>query len=274
MRHSSEPSPLVIRALPCAPTFEFSRSLRDRIFRDRHGLYVAEGTRFLCAAVDSAAPLAAIITCPQLVTSDVGRGLIRAVRQQGLPTTVLPKQAFENLALTRDSQGIQLIVRQEWKPMSVGKTWLGLESIRSPGNLGTLLRSADAAGATGLVCFGPQIDPFDPVCIRATMGSIFRHTFVRTTHKQFRKWKERRRLQVYGATAEADLNYQQATFGSASMIMLGDERAGLSEGQRATCDSLVAIRMAGTPDSLNVAMAGTLLLFEALRQRTGVDLSI
>jgi TrmH family RNA methyltransferase len=269
MRHSTEPQPIVIRALPSAPSFEFSRSLRDRCIRDKHGLYLAEGARFLCAAVDNGAPIAGLITCPQLVTSEIARTLLRKLRQLGLPTTVLPKRAFEDLVLTKEAQGVQLILRQDWQPLRVGRLWLGLESIRSPGNLGTLLRSADAAGATGLVVFGNLVDPFDPSCVRATMGSIFRHCYVRSTHHQFRKWPGRKSIRVIAATAEASEDYRQTCFCEPTMIMLGDEREGLSQAQRKTKDTYVSIPMIGTPDSLNVAMAGTLLLFEALRQRDG-----
>ena len=99
------------------------------------------------------------------------------------------------------------------------------------------------------------------------MGSLFAHRLVRTTHRAFRRAPGRRGLLVLGGTPEATDDYRQPDYRRAVALMLGDERKGLSEGQRASCDGFVRIPMVGAPDSLNLAMAGTLMLYEALNQR-------
>lgn len=113
-------------------------------------------------------------------------------------------------------------------------------------------------------------DPFDPQSVRASMGSIFAHRMIRTTHASFRKWARRGDLSVVGASPEAQTDYRSVTYRRGVVLMLGHERSGLSDGQRNTCDRMVRIPMVGSPDSLNLAMAGTLMLYEVLNQRRPV----
>jgi len=137
--------------------------------------------------------------------------------------------------------------------------------------VGTILRTGDAVGASGLIVFDRSaegsangVDPFDPGTVRATMGSIFRHRFVRTTHREFRRWG---RLTAIGASPTATSDYRTIDYRRPVLMMLGDERAGLSEGQKRTCNTLARIPMTGHPDSLNIAMAGAVMLYEIHNQR-------
>ncbi len=273
MRLSTAPS-LVVNPISGFST-DLIESLRERRVRDERGLFLAEGARFLCAARDQEIPIAGIAFCEERTPRATRETIAQAAC---CPVLRLKAERFDRLCRTEDpSHGVLLVLRQTWQrlPQAIGRRdlWLGVESIRNPGNLGTLLRSAVAAGARGLMVFGPprdRADPFDPGCVRSSMGAIGALQIVATTHKEFRAWSSRYELRVFGATGEGSRDYRAVDMKKPCLIMLGHERSGLSEAQRSTCDLEVRIPMAGPTDSLNVAMAGTLLLYEAFNQRNPV----
>lgn len=263
----------------------FVAALRDRTHRDAHNLYVAEGTRFLISASNANADIVGLVVNRRAYNDPLKSGILAKCQAKGVPILHLEKTALARLAATireveseRESQGVLTILRQPWEPppaiISKKDLWIAVETVQSSGNLGTILRTGDAVGATGLIVFdrSPEgspsgVDPFDPAAVRATMGSIFRHRFIRTTHHAFRRWARRWELTVVGATPHAATDYRCVTYRRPTILMLGDERKGLSEGQLATCDALVRIPMVGSPDSLNIAMAGAVLLYEVHNQR-------
>lgn len=274
------PRPVVARPIPDLSP-DLLLALRGRAERDARGLFLAEGARFLIAALDHGAPFAGIAVCPHLLRGCALREDVVRVERAGVPLIRLSPKAYARASPgTPDGaaagQGAILVLRQAWEPLpkpADADLWIGVETVRSGGNLGTLLRSGHAAGATGLVVFdrcegGTETgaDPHDPSAVRATMGSLFAHRLVRTTHRAFRRWA-RGRVAAFGATAEGAVDYRLADYRRPALLMLGDERKGLSEGQRATCGTLVRIPMLGAADSLNLAMAGTILLYEAHNQR-------
>lgn len=273
MRLSTAPS-FVVNPISGFST-DLIESLRERRARDEHGLFVAEGARFLCAARDQKIPIAGIAFCEER-TPRATREII--AQATACPVLKLKAERFDRLCRTEDpSHGVLLVLRQTWRslPDQVGRRdlWLGVETIRNPGNLGTLLRSAVAAGARGLMVFGPprdRADPFDPGCVRSSMGAIGGLQIVATSHREFRAWDRRFELRVFGATGEGSRDYRSVDMKKSCLIMLGHERSGLSDAQRLTSDSEIRIPMAGPTDSLNVAMAGTLLLYEAFNQRNPV----
>jgi len=144
-----------------------------------------------------------------------------------------------------------------------------LETMRSSGNLGTILRTAEATGGSGLILLGDTIDPYDPATVRATMGSQFRQQFVRTSIHELRDWHVRRHFSLVGTAPAAATDYQEADFRGPTVLLLGDERKGLSQELQALCDGVVRIPMVGT-DSLNVSIAAGVLLYEVFNQRRRV----
>lgn len=194
----------------------------------------------------------------------------RLARDRPEPTLRVSARQFDALSAAREPSGIGAVVRQRWSklpPRSAPGLWLGLERVRSPGNVGALLRTCEAVGVRGLVLLGEQVDPFDPVAIRATMGSVFGMPLVRAEASEVETWKRRANVRVLGAAGEGARDYTDRVWRGRVLLQLGCERGGLSETQRALCDELVAIPMTGEVDSLNVAVAGGVLLYEARRQR-------
>jgi RNA methyltransferase, TrmH family len=255
-------------------TVELFQSLQDRRFRDRNGLFLAEGFRALHAVVAHGARVAGLAVCRELLHSSEARLLIKRLQDSGCPTVKLSQPRFQELARAAEPQGVLLAIRQEWRPLPEQITkrdlWLGVENIRSPGNLGTLLRSAHAVGARGLMVFGPprdRADPYDPGCVRSSMGSLFAMDVVQTNHQAFRKWPLRNEIRVLGADGGSATDYRRISYQKPTLLMLGEERAGLSEGQMGSCDGFARIPMYPGPDSLNLATAGTVLLYEIYNQR-------
>jgi TrmH family RNA methyltransferase len=165
------------------------------------------------------------------------------------------------------------VVRQRWRAierLEKGDLWLAVESVRSPGNLGTLLRTSLAVGARGLFVLG-DADPFDPACVRATMGALESLVLARVTREGLVRLVREARGRLVGAAPQARVDFRAAAYGGTTVVVLGSERSGLTDQTRGACDTLVRIPMAFGVDSLNLAVAGSVLLYEALRQRDRIS---
>jgi TrmH family RNA methyltransferase len=179
-------------------------------------------------------------------------------------------EEFRKISVTERACGVAAIFRQrvlrleQVKPAS-HICWTALDNIRSSGNLGTLIRTSAAVGAGGFILLGNQIDPFEPAVVRATMGTLFKQTIVRATDREFQSWVKSRQLQVVGASPGGSADYDKVLYSSPTVLMLGNERSGLKTSQTSFCHQLVRIPMVKGIDSLNVAVAGSLLLYEVFR---------
>jgi TrmH family RNA methyltransferase len=160
-------------------------------------------------------------------------------------------------------QRLQALKKTTLKPNDV---WLLLEEPRDPGNLGTCLRSADALGAAGCIILTPATDVWAPDTIRATMGSIFHLPIVRTTREDFLGWLPQQNASVAGLHLKGETPIQQAAVLSRPLILaMGTEQSGLTPELSTACTHLLKIGMRGKAESLNLAQATTLALWEALR---------
>lgn len=165
------------------------------------------------------------------------------------------------------------IVRQRWHSLDdvwplQGLCWIVLEQVRFGGNLGTLIRSSEAIGGAGFILLGDIVDPYSPIVTRATMGAIFRQSFVRTTVTHLKKWISMYGAVTIGASTDGLIDFHSFNFPKGSLLVLGDERQGLTTQQHNLCDYLVRIPMEGKADSLNLGVAGSLLMYEVYRSRT------
>jgi TrmH family RNA methyltransferase len=151
-----------------------------------------------------------------------------------------------------------------------GPRTLVAERLRDPGNLGTLLRACDATGTGALVLLDESADPTSVEAVRASMGAFFTVPAVTATTAELLAWKARHGARLLGAALDPRAeDYRCADYGAPALLLVGNEAQGLPEALKAACDSLVIMPMRGRADSLNVAMAGTLLLYEALHRQGG-----
>ena len=194
--------------------------------------------------------------------------LIEWALREGSEVLEVTAAVLEKLAAKDNPQTLLAVFRQRWaelpSPSHVppGATWLCLEEIRDPGNLGTIVRTVDAVGASGILLVGTTCDPFQPECIRATMGSIFSVPLVRLSREDFLAWRADWTGDVVGTHLSGKQDFRQATYRSPTLLVMGSEGPGLSESLTRSCTQLVKIPMAGRLDSLNLAIATALTLYE------------
>jgi RNA methyltransferase, TrmH family len=249
------------------------RLVEDRAERERTGLFYTEGMRFVKRALESRfTSIETVLFAQDLLSAPLSRHLLQQAREVNLPIIEVTPTIFRRLSRVDEPQGIGAVVRQRWdrlyrvRPDS-GLCWVLLDTVRAPGNLGTVLRTLDAVGASGVILLGDSIDPYSPEVVRATMGALFALRYVRTTLGEFNRWRERQGVTLVGTSPHATDDYCAYRYPERLVLWMGGERQGLSATQMATCDQMVQIPMVGSSDSLNLATATSILVYEVFNQR-------
>jgi TrmH family RNA methyltransferase len=254
---------------PANPHVKHIRSLAaDRKDRRRERLFVLEGVRLVADAVAGGAVLDLALYAPdQLALTQAGQALL-----EQLQTLVVAYPASAQVVAaasdTVHPQGLVALAR--WPQVESGRPGiiLVLDAIQDPGNMGTLLRSAEAVGVAEVLGTIGTVDVYSPKVVRAAMGAHMRLAI--TQDLSWEAIAERLVLvdSVYAADATASMPYFAADWRQPSALIIGNEAHGLSEDARALARRLIGIPMHGRAESLNAAVAGSVVLFEALRQRT------
>jgi len=247
------------------------RKLRERKERQQSGVFYAEGLRIVIEAVNQGMKIDSIIYAADLLTSKQGFQVIEDQRSRGIEILDLSSEVFKSLALKEDPQGIAAVIAQAWQPLeqivfAPGDFWVALDSVADPGNLGTILRTCDAVGGKGIILLEHSTDPYDPTSVRASMGALFTQKLARANFDQFSAWKQRRGIPVIGTSGAVDLDYHRVTYPREFVLLMGSERQGLPENALALCDQVVSIPMRGSSDSLNLAVATGIVLYEIFNQ--------
>jgi RNA methyltransferase, TrmH family len=270
MHGNKNSHPLIQRAND--PEFLHLRSLQTPQGRSRTGLYLIEGIRHVARAAEEHAAISSLFLSPAFLTNPFGRKLVRRLRQSGVPSAQLTPQLYRDLTLAAEPQGLGAIVRQQWLSISnvrpgPDRLWLAVESIDSPGNLGTIIRTAEATGVAGIIVIGANADPYEPTAIRASMGSLFSQRLVRCSVREFTDWAKAFDVAVVGSSPTGLLDYRAFRCRWPAALLIGSERHGLSEQLASACDFIVRIPMLGRGDSINAAVATGVLLYELFNQR-------
>ena len=246
--------------------------LRDRRDRDEAGLFLVEGYREVRRALEKNIRLNELYFSPDWFLGENEPALIEQARQAGAQLFELSKDAFAKVAYRERPDGL-LAVAPQWHhaltDLSLGQTpfLLVVESIEKPGNLGTILRSADAAGVNAVIVCDPVTDVFNPNVVRASTGVLFSVPVVVSDSKTVHAWLHEKGIRTAATTPHTTNIYTQIDLRGPLAVVMGSEQYGLSEFWLKEANVLVRIPMAGQADSLNVAMATIITLFEAVRQR-------
>jgi TrmH family RNA methyltransferase len=246
--------------------------LRERSFRDRQRWFLAEGLRNVVRAAERPGEIVKLVLSNRLLPA-AGNKITQRLKQAGVPSVSIGADRFRTLARLPRASGIFAIVRQRWCALHHLRPrrrdlWLLVERIHSPGNLGSLLRTAEAVGATGLLIAGFEVDPYDPAVLRGSMGSLLGLRLSRTSLSSLEQWRRRHHLPVIAANPSSSQDFHTFPCPAGPLVLaVGGERRGLSGALEQLCTTQVRIPMVGAVDSLNVAVAGSLLLYEVLRQR-------
>ncbi len=247
--------------------------LRERRERDESGLFLVEGYREVRRALEKKVALQDLYFCAEWFLGANEPALLEQAAAAGAQLTELSKEAFAKVSYRDRPDGL-LAVAPQWKrtlaELSLGAQPLLLvvESIEKPGNLGTILRSADAAGVEAVIVCDAVTDVFNPNVVRSSTGVLFSVPVVIADSATVHAWLIERGIGVVATTPDTPLLYTQADLRGPLAIVMGSEQYGLSDFWLKNSTSLVRIPMAGQADSLNVAMATIITLFEAVRQRT------
>lgn len=250
--------------------------LRNRRQRDRQGRFVIEGQRELACASEADLTLAAVYHCEDLYADSAARDLVARVAGTGVDCQPTSRAVFEKMSYRHTPDGLLgVAVAPELSltrlPQREDAVWLVAAAIEKPGNLGAMLRCADAAGGAGVLVADPATDVFNPNVVRASVGALFSVPVAVGTAEDIRSWLETHGVRIVAARPDADLDYTQADLRGNLAIVVGSEHGGLGAAWSSPRCKAIRIPMAGRADSVNAAVAAAVLLFEARRQRlTGV----
>jgi RNA methyltransferase, TrmH family len=248
------------------------RKLQERKERAESGLFYLEGLRIVGEAVEAGAEIETLLVAPQLLRSEYGLKLAAGQRNAGGVVLEVSAEVFERVALKEGPQGIAAVVRQQWTELGTidpqaGRPWVALDAVADPGNLGTILRTNDGAGGEGVILLDQATDPYDPTAGRASMGTLFAQKIARASFAEFAAWKRKRGVWLAGTSDAASSDYHHVDYPERIVVMMGSERQGLSTEALSLCDTVVSIPMMGKSDSLNLAAATAVILYELLNQR-------
>lgn len=253
------------------PTVKYIRKLELKKFRRESGYFFIEGLRTIGEAVQTGAPIQSLIVAPDLLVSEFGQSLLHDAATQQIERIEVSTEIFEKLTHKEVAQGIGAIVRQNWHSFNEitvqpDDLWVALDAIADPGNLGTIMRTTDAVGGRGIILIGDSTDPYDPSAVKASMGAIFSLTLVKASWHAFQTWQQNAQMMLVGTSDHASADYQSITYQRPLTLLMGSERHGLSREMEATCHEIARIPMEGRSDSLNLAVATAVMLYEIYNQ--------
>lgn len=253
------------------PLVKRVRSLRDKKHRRREGLFLAEGLRILTEARDAGTLPEMLFTAPGGAAHPLARALIAATEAAGGDVIETSPDILSKLSGKENAQTLIGVYRDRLTPLAAidrnaAPIWLVAQSLRDPGNLGTILRTGDAVGAGGLILVDACVDPFSVEAVRASMGALFTQAIAATPWAEFVAWLRSGPGQLVGTSLRAELDYQVPEYAPPVFILIGNEAQGLPADYEAACDLRVRIPMRGKADSLNAAVATAVMAYEVLNQ--------
>ena len=239
-------------------------------------LFVAEGLKLVADAIDAGWRIRTLIHAARVGNEALVERLSATARTRGADIVSVNEPVLVKIARRENPQTVigvfeqRLVPPPEIRPRD-SDVWVALEAVRDPGNLGTIIRTVDAIGGAGVILVGDTVDPFSVEAVRATMGSIFHVPLARMNLGEFQALRARWPGTVAGTHLAATTDYRTAAYQGPVMVVMGGEQAGLTPAMAAACTTLVKIPMAGRADSLNLAIATGIMLFEVMRERLRID---
>lgn len=259
------------------PIIKDIKALSLKKARDESRTFLAEGLKLVIDALDRG------WTIRTLVYAKAGKGkplvekvAARTVAAGGLVLEVSEK-VMSSITRRENPQMVAAVFEQRWTALKDiqpkgSETWVALDRVRDPGNLGTIIRTADATGAAGVILVGDCTDPFSMETVRATMGSMFALPLVKTTPADLLKWKKSVDARLVATHLAGAVDYRTIDYKSKPVIlMMGNEQSGLPDELAQAADKLARIPQVGMADSLNLAVATGVMLFEVRRHLLALD---
>lgn len=244
--------------------------------RKASGLFVAEGLKLVADALERGWMIRTLVHSDRVANEILLRRLAGLAKSGGGRVLEVSEAVLGKITRRDNPQTVlgvfeqKLTALRDIRPEN-NDIWVGLESIRDPGNLGTILRTIDAVGARGAILIGETVDPFSLEAVRATMGSIFNVGIARASPEEFNGLADHWPGAIVGTHLSGAVDYRFADYRPPVLLVMGREQSGLSQRVAQACSVLVKIPMAGRADSLNLAVATGIMLFEIARERLRLD---
>lgn len=243
---------------------------KSRMRREK-GVFVVEGRRELGHCISAGFRVRTFFVCRDIISD---RDLNELLRPAHEPNIIeLPAWLYDKVAYRGRTEGV--IAEVEWKDRTLDSLVIPdnplvmvLESVEKPGNLGAVLRSADAAGADAVIICDPLTDLYNPNLIRASIGAVFSRQVAAASSEEAIRWLKGKKIQILTAQLQDSRYYYDTDMTRGTAIVMGTEATGLTDIWRENADARIKIPMLGQLDSLNVSVSAAILLYEAVRQRS------
>lgn len=258
------------------PLVKRIKRLRRKRHRQQEGVFYAEGVRVVLAAVDASAPIETIVYSSELLTSQRAGQMLAEQRAAGTSCVEVSADIFRSISGRDNPAGLAAIVREGWTPL--GELAIGTEDffaalvdVSDPGNLGAVIRTADAVGAAGGILAGRCVDPYHPTAVKASMGSLFHLPIAQLEDIDgLLDWASARGINSVATSAHARRSFREVEYHFPLLLLLGSEGEGLPAAVIEAADQAVAIPMSGSASSLNLAVAAGILLYELSAERSAI----
>ena len=254
------------------PLIKTLRALDRKKTRAETGLFLAEGTRLVQQGLENGWEIDTLVASQFALDRDHIRELARQADQAGARVIEAPDRVMSQITRKDNPGALVAAFKQKHRTLdALEKTgagiWIALYEVRDPGNLGTILRTADCAGLAGIILLETCCDPYSVEAVRASMGSVFDIKFAAVDFDSFNCWRKAQALTMLAASVNGTSRHDASPYGDRSVIIMGNEQAGLPDTVEAACDHLCLIPMRGGADSLNLAQATAIMSYEAWRQQ-------
>jgi TrmH family RNA methyltransferase len=250
------------------PTVKAVRALHLRKEREESGLFLAEGLKIVIEAIDLGHAPRILMYGPDAAAHPLLQRAVHTTQAAGGEVIEVNREVLEKVSRRDNPQAVVAVFGQVYTPLAEirphdAPCWVALQAVRDPGNLGTIIRTADAAGCGGVILVGDCTDPYSVEAVRATMGSVFAVKIAKATIDGFLAWRQSWPGSVVGTLLTATADYRAADYRRPVLILMGNEQQGLPPDLAAACDVNVKIPMRGRADSLNLSVATGIMIYAA-----------
>lgn len=254
------------------PVIKALKALSLKKNRNRERLFLAEGLKLAIQGLELGWTIHTLVIAKSDSTTKLISGLAAKTIANGGLVIEAPQKVISTITRRDNPQTVLAVFEQKWlsldnlRPSDTG-VYLALDRIRDPGNLGTIIRTLDAVGGKGIVLVGDTTDPYSLETVRATMGSIFAVPLYRADQSEFLRWRDQSQFFMVGTHLKGARDYRQISYQKPTLLLMGNEQQGLTDALAQACDALVRIPQSGQADSLNLAVATGIMLYEVRRDQ-------